>query len=479
VILDGRHVRGGELALRAGPARLELVAGRSSRGISGALLPGDPSAVLRRGTYAQNLFALRPSLGAGDRFRVGLTVLHVRDDLESIPALRSAPLALDSSTQALNPAARDNLVAGMDVSLRLAGGRFSARYENAASLLTRDITERPRTQAELDSIFASLGVRELGVDPSQYERWLILNGSLLPLDPRRRTSLAHQARATLRAGAHTLAAEFRQVGSDYYSLGIPGLQRDLRLWRVRDSFSLARDALFVSAGFQLDRDNLDGSALATTHGRDAFTTLTWQAPREMVLTGSLRLGNRENDLATSAAGAQRQSTRAATLAAQVPLALFPALRTRASLTGSWVQRRDPAAPLGDTRDLYYLVGMQAETLDRASEGSLLLGQNHSDFSGLPDGATTFDRLVLAARRQLDERLSLRFDGNLVSARSPAAAAAPGPRYSRLEALAGSEYLWRHDASVSFSFGVVNYSDRRTPALNKRELLARVRLSRAF
>jgi hypothetical protein len=479
VILAGRHVRGGQVDLRAGPLRLDLVAGRTGRAIEGALDPLDPTRVRRAGTYGQSLVAVRPSLGAGDRFRVGFTVMHVRDDAESIPLLRTQPSLADSSTLAVNPAPRDNLVAGFDVALRLARGRFTARYENAASLLARDITDRPRTRAELDSIFAEFGIEPPGVDPGAWERLIVLNASLLPLDPRGRTSVAQQARATLRVGAHALQAEWRSVGMDYYTLGIPGMQRDLRGWRVRDSFALPGDALFATAGYEHDHDNLDGSALATTTNRGAYATLTWQAPREMVITGSLRLGTRANDLAAGSPGALDESTRALSAGAQVPVALVPGFRTRLSLNGSWLRRSDPANPLGDTRDLYYLAGIQGETADRVTGFSLLAGQNRASFPGLPGGHTVFDRLVVAGRRKIDPRWAARFDGDFTAARSPSLATAPGPRYTRTEALGGGELAWSDAVGVTFSAGVVSYADRRTPGLDTRQLVARVRLSRAF
>jgi len=479
VILAGRHVRGGQAELRAGPLRLDLVAGRTGRAIPGALDPLDPTLVRRAGTYGQNLLAVRPSLGAGDNFRVGLTFMHVRDDAESIELLRTQPSLVDSSTLAVNPAPRDNLVAGFDVSLRLAKGRFTARYENAASLLARDITERPRTRAELDSLFAELGVEPPGVDPGSWDRWIILNSSLLPLDPRGRTSVAHQARATLRAGAHAVQAEWRSVGQDYYTLGIPGMQRDLRGWRVRDSFSLPGDAFFVTAGYEHDHDNLDGTALATTTNRGAFATLTWQAPRQMVFTGSLRLGSRGNDLAAGSPGALDQSTRAVTAGAQVPVALLPALRTRLSVNANWLRRSDPANPLADTRDLYYLAGIQGETADRVTDFSLLAGQNRTDYPGLDGGRTVFDRLVVAGRRQLDPRWAARFDGAVTAAHSPESGVAPGPRYTRTEALGGGEFAWRENVGVTFTAGVVSYDDAQTNALDTRELVARIRLSRTF
>jgi hypothetical protein len=479
VILSGRRVRGGQVDLRAGPFRLDVVAGRTNRAIVGSLQPLDPTAVRRAGTFGQDLWAVRPSLGAGDRFRVGLTLMHVRDDVESIPLLRTAPSALDSSTVAVNPAPRDNLVGGMDVTLRLSGGRFTARYENALSLLARDITDRPRTKAELDSIFNELGIDPPGIDPGAWDQFITLNASLIPLDPSKLTSMAHQLRTTLRAGAHTLSAEWRSIGTDYYSLGYPGLQRDWRGWQLRDSFTLPGDALFVTAGLEQDHDNLDGSALATTTNRGAFATLTWQAPREMVFTGSLRLGTRGNDLATGSPGALDETTHALSLGALVPVALVPAFRTRVSLNGSWVARSDDANPVGDTRDLYYLVGLQGETPDRVMDFSVMAGQNRSELPGLANGRTTFDRLVLGGRRQLDPRWAVRFDGSYLGARSPDSPLAPGPRYTRTEALGGGEFQWRQDLGVTFTAGLVSYADRRNPALSTHELVARIRLSRTF
>ncbi|HEY0022292.1 MAG TPA: hypothetical protein VGB24_05260 [Longimicrobium sp.] len=477
VILSGRRVRGGQLDLRAGFAGLSVVAGQTVRAIPGALDPLNPARIERRGTYEQDLLAVRPSLRLGG-FRMGLTVMHARDDVGSIPALRTASAAADSGTFSAIPAPRDNLVAGLDVSLRLARDRIVLQYENAASLLARDISFRPRTQRELDSIFVAAGADPPGLDPASWDRFFILNASLLPLDPRELTSTAHQARASVRAGGHLFSAEWRSVGMDYQTMGHPGLQRDWQGLRVRDSFSLL-DALFVTAGYEQDRDNLDGSAPATRRGQGGFASVTWQAPRDLLLTGSLRLATRANGLAAGTPGALDESTLAASGGVLVPVGLLAAFRTRVSLNGTWVERSDPANPLSATRDLYVLAGVQGETESRGTSFSLMAGQNRAEFPGLPDGSTTFDRLTAYGRRQLTERWAARFDGGLTAARSPESAGVAGPRYTRAEALGGGEFAWRPDALLSFTAGVVDYTDRRIPGLDTRELVMRIRLSRAF
>lgn len=478
VILAGRRVRGGQLDLRAGPAGLSVVAGQSMRPVTAALDPREGTSIVRGGTYGQQLLAVRPSLGAGG-FRVGLTVMRVRDDLGSIPALRTEPAAADSGTFSANPAPRDNLVAGLDASLRLARGRVVLQYENAASLLARDVSSRPRTQRELDSLFVAAGADPPGIDPGRFDGLFILNASLLPLDPRELTSTAHQARAHVRAGGHQLAAEWRQVGMDYYTLGHPGLQRDWRGLRVRDSFSLLDDALFVTAGVEQDRDNLDGSAAATTRGRGGFATVAWQAPRDVLLTGSLRLHTRSNGLAAGTLGARDESTRSASGGVAVPVGALAGFRTRVSLNGGWVERSDPSNPFAETRDLSFLAGVQGETASRGTFFSLLGGQNRAELPGIDEGSTTFDRLAAAGRHQLTERWAARFDGGWTAARSPGSAAASGPRYTRTEALGGGEFAWRPDAVVFLTAGVVDYADDRVPGLDTRELVLRLRLSRAF
>jgi hypothetical protein len=74
---------------------------------------------------------------------------------------------------------------------------------------------------------------------------------------------------------------------------------------------------------------------------------------------------------------------------------------------------------------------------------------------------------------------VRFDGSYLGARSPDSPLAPGPRYTRTEALGGGEFQWRQDLGVTFTAGLVSYADRRNPALSTHELVARIRLSRTF
>jgi hypothetical protein len=480
IILAGRHVRGAQADLRAGPARLDVVVGRSRRAIPGRLDPLDTSLVFRTGTYEQNVLAVRPSLGAGDRFRVGLTLLRVRDETSSIPDLRTSPDPGGLATRSANPAPQDNLVAGVDATLRLAQGRIAVQYENALSVLARDRTGGALDRAALDSVFVSFGRRPPGIDGSRWERWFTLNGSLTPLDPRGLTSTAHQLRTTFRAGGHHVAVEWHTVGVDYHSLGHPGIQRDRRGIRVRDTFTALGDALFVTAVYVQDRDNLGGSALATTTSRAGQVAAHWQAPGDaLLLTGSLRLGARANGLAPEAAGALDETTAALTAGASVPVAVMQGLRTRLTLNGAYVSRSDPANPFAASRDLYYLGGIQGETVARTTDFSLLLGQSRATIPAAEHGGSVVQRALAMGRHRLTARWKARVDGAVTAASSSPVAGAPGPRYLRTETTGGGEFAWTGDAVVSFGAGVITYADRRDSGMDTREVVARLRVSRAF
>ncbi|MGQ0815665.1 MAG: hypothetical protein ACT4O1_14615, partial [Gemmatimonadota bacterium] len=76
LILNGQRVRGVQGELRLGPARVSMVSGESRRAIP-ALVSTADGTVLRTGTFGQKLFAVRPAIGAGDRFQAGLTFMQV------------------------------------------------------------------------------------------------------------------------------------------------------------------------------------------------------------------------------------------------------------------------------------------------------------------------------------------------------------------------------------------------------------------
>ncbi len=123
----------------------------------------DPSSILRPGTFGRDLFAVRPSFGRGERFQLGITALHVRDDVGSISNLRTNPDA-NGSTQSVNRLPKDNLALGTDMTLRFLSGRLLLQYENAISLLANDISGGPLSRRQIDSLLVELNEDPLDID---------------------------------------------------------------------------------------------------------------------------------------------------------------------------------------------------------------------------------------------------------------------------------------------------------------------------
>jgi hypothetical protein len=486
VMLAGRRVRGFQGDVRAGPVQVALVTGSTRRAIDGIIDPADPFQLVRTGTFGQNLFALRPSVGRGERFQVGMTVLRVRDDVNSLDLdLRTDPDPSSGATQAASPLPRDNLVAGTDFTFRMMDGRVLVQYENGISFYANDISDGPLTQAALDSIMEASGFRPMEIDPSRWERLFIMNASMIPLDPRGLTNVAHQLRSSVRAGAHMISFEYRHIGGSYFTLGYPSLQRDQAGFRIRDSFTLMGNALALSAGVERFQDNLDEIKPATTTSTGLFADASWQPSRDRIgLTGSFRVGSRSNGLASGADGAMDESNWAVSAGItypflEAPLGFLERYRTEALLNVSLINRDDPDNPMVGSKNLFLMGGLRGETGDRASEFSVLYGINRSELTGFDDASSTFHRAMANLKRPIRPRWAGTLDGTLTLARSPESAEVMGVDYSRFEVMAGGQWEWEATSLVSFGLGFSSYSDSRFDNRDIREILTRIRVSRAF
>jgi hypothetical protein len=476
LILSGARVRGVEGSIKGGPFRLSVVRGSTRRAVEAQLNP-TATAVLLQGTYGQSLFAVRPVFG-GQRFQVGLTAMRVKDDVESIDDLR-VPGTL-GSTRRVNPAPKDNLVAGADVTLRLIDGRLLLQYENAGSVLANDISGGPITEEQLDSILADAGEEPIDVNPADFERFFTLNASIIPLDPRGMTSVAQQASASLRTGTNIFTAEWRSIGGSYYTLAQPTVIRDRRGIRIRDSFTLMDDALAVAAGFETDEDNLDEVKPATTTTQNIFATASWQqSPTTPTVVASLRTGSRSNDLARGQVGALDESSLGLSLGLGIPVNVFEGIRTRINTNVAMVNRDDPSNTLVESRDRYILAGVQGETQSRSSAVSLMYGLNKTELVNVPNATTDFHRIVANGRHLVAPRWVVTLDGTLTSARSPDAAGATGLEYNRAELMGGAEFEWTAASFVTLLAGVVDYADQRVPGRDTREIVVRLRVHREF
>jgi len=255
LMLWGRRVRGFEAYLKLGFINLEFVTGETNRRIRGIpydkvidpatgrvtyLLPGaspddstayrnSTTGIYRYGTFRQNLMAGRISFGSGNNFQLGLNLVKVKDDTSA-------------STYGSQP--KDNLVVGPDILLALDHHRLEFKASAAFSLLANDISDGAVSQSDLDS---TLG--ELPFDPAKFEKYFILNLSLIPLDPRQLNSLAYQASFKFNYFNNNLNIFYKSIGSEYYSLANNYLRKDIRGFSIYDRIHLYHNRIFLNLGY--------------------------------------------------------------------------------------------------------------------------------------------------------------------------------------------------------------------------------------
>lgn len=479
LILWGRRVRGWSLDLRGGIVNVAVVSGQSRRAIQPALYSSDLTAVFRRGTFGQDLFAVRPYFGNGKRFQLGITVMKVRDDVNSVDDLRTQP-DISGVTESANPLPKDNLVAGLDLSIRALQGKFTLSYSNAASLYTNDISGGPITKTELDSVLLEHGIDDIGLNPEDFENIFIINESMIPLDPTGFTSLAHQVRSSLQLGSHLIGARWRSVGGSYYTLGYPSLMRDRSGFRIQDSFSLLEERLRVTVGWESYNDNLDDMKPTTT-GTSALTLdLYWQQePTSPGFSLGYRNYARQNDEQNPANGGLDESTGTISAGAFVPVSLVGGIRSRLNLNILSVGRDDVRNPLTGTKNNYYLLGLSNSFLDRPTDFAISYGMNTSDLTGYPDATTTFHRVLLQGRHTFSQNWNGIGDIVMTRAVSPEDAGAFGLDYSRWEMTGGAEYYWKATSYASLRAGFISFTDNRRTGYDSTQLVVRLRVTQAF
>ncbi len=253
LMLWGKRVRGIEAYIKLGLINFEFVQGITNRRVKGIpcdilqfnngkfkyIVPGSnpndslfvntTTGIYRYGTFQQNLTAGRLSFGSGKYFQLGFNLLKVKDDTSA-------------STYGSQP--KDNLVIGPDILFALDNHRIELKASAAFSLLANDISNGAISGAELDS-----AVGDIPFDPSKYDQYLILNTSLIPLDPTQLNSLGYQASFKLNYFNNNINFLYKSVGSEYYSLATSYLRKDIQGFSISDRVQLYSNQIFLNLGY--------------------------------------------------------------------------------------------------------------------------------------------------------------------------------------------------------------------------------------
>jgi hypothetical protein len=293
LILWGRRVRGLQAGLNTGWINFDIVTGETVRQID-PLYGVDSTGQkvrLRFGTFKQTLLGLRPSFGSPNGFQWGFTLLKVRDDKNSLPQDSSNVMQVSRVTP------RDNIVLGTDLGLALDRRRFEIKASGAWSLLSSDISSGALNADSLKKISDV----DLPFNPQDFEKWFILNESTSPLDPRGKTSLAYQLTLNFNYFNQFLTAGYKQIGSEYVSLGHSFLRSDIRGFFITDRWRMMRNRVHLTLGLESYDDHFN-----TIDHRPPTRLNTWQFglaifwdPNLPSLNLNFRNHNRDNNLDTT------------------------------------------------------------------------------------------------------------------------------------------------------------------------------------
>ncbi len=243
LILWGKRVRGMSGYIHLGFFNIDAVYGTTYRGVEGSATTvtdasGNPSIQINRfGTFAQNLLGIRPSFGSGKHFQLGLTLVKIKDDTMSIK---------------YGAMPKDNVVFGPDLKIAFDGGKFTILAAGAFSLLTNNIYNGPFSAKDLEDV---LGKGDVPIDPADYEKYLIINDSTVPIDPTKLTSMAYNVKMRFSYFRNVLQIGYKSIGAEYNSLANSWIRNDIQGFFFSDRLRMFSNKLYLNLGYEDYVDN--------------------------------------------------------------------------------------------------------------------------------------------------------------------------------------------------------------------------------
>lgn len=305
LVLDGKRVRGLKTTARYGIVGLDLSLGEITRDVEGRLLstfPADSFSVeFKRdstaafgqidattwgkydyGTFARDLFAVRPSIGNRETWEVGFSWLSSADQTRSI-RYGSKP--------------QENILLGTDFMARFDNQRIELTGQAAFSAYNSDISSGTFTDAYVDSVYPNSAADIKNVR-DRLKHFITVNDNFRPLSLKELSTLAYQFGLGLTYFDNTFHATYLFRGSDYTSFGQSFLQTDIQGIQLTDHARILGNQLFLTLGFEYLTDNTSNTKAATTAFSNANIAATWSPRRELptVTLGFARYSN-DNDLA--------------------------------------------------------------------------------------------------------------------------------------------------------------------------------------
>lgn len=294
--ISGKRVRGITGSLTLGFFNVDVTWGQTERRIEGTVVGdttySDSSAAASRpteslplgglsyrlfesGTYARNLFAIRPSFGSGENFQIGFTVLKSKDDVGSI-------------RYGVYP--KENLVAGTDFLVAFDDQRIKWTTQIALSLSNTDIRSGDLSDAAIDSI---KGVYDPAKTPEERANaqkeaddlkrlasvgrsFITINEFLTPLNPiDHLPSTAIESELLLNYFNNFVRVLGFRRGKAYSSFGNEFIQTDVEGINISDRIRFFENRMLLSLAYEIKANNTaHDAATPTTHFNTLTTSLT-------------------------------------------------------------------------------------------------------------------------------------------------------------------------------------------------------------
>jgi hypothetical protein len=300
LIISGKRIRGLSANLALGFFNLDVSFGETKRAIEGVVDKdttfADSSTVnarpkesihkgptyfdytlFRRGTFGQNILAVRPSFGSGENFQLGFTYMKAKDDLGSI-------------RYGVSPG--ENLVVGTDLLVAFDDQRFKFETQASFSLENTDITRGNFQRKDYEGI---AGLNDTTLTPAEREkkkkdaddlertgnlaqRFITVNENLFPgveglaKDPL--PAVGIEAALTLNYFNNFIVGSYFRRGNAYKSFGNEFVQTDIQGFQISDRVRMLNNRVLLSISYERKSDNTANTKQARTTFSNLSTSVS-------------------------------------------------------------------------------------------------------------------------------------------------------------------------------------------------------------
>jgi hypothetical protein len=285
LVVSGKRVRGITGSLTLGFFNVDVSYGQTDRAIEGTIIRDttytDTSSASARpygalplggleyrlfnsGTFARNIFAIRPSFGSGEHFQFGITYMKSKDDNTSI-SYGTYP--------------QENIVAGADLLLAFDNQKVRWSSQAAMSMSNNDISGGSLT----DDDFRQFGIGKSDsaqtvnnyINTAKIGRsFITVNKELWPINPANPSlpSLAYESDLSLNYFNNYVRALVFRRGIAYRSFGNDFVQTDIEGINVSDRIRFLDNKMMASVSYETKRNNTQNDVNTPTTTYNTLNT---------------------------------------------------------------------------------------------------------------------------------------------------------------------------------------------------------------